>query len=383
MVERVVQARLRSDPAVALVGPRQSGKTTLARTLTSTYFDLEQESDRLRLDLQWDDVFHGSELVVLDEAQAWPEVFPRLRGTIDAQRSRKGRVLLLGSISPSLMHQVSESLAGRLALVELTPLLLIELERPNESLQDPWVFGGYPDGGILDESRFPQWQSDYLTLLAQRDLPNWGLPAKPQVTERLLKMLAAVHSQIWNASKIGQSLGLSHSTINSYLDYLEGAFLIRRLPAYQTNIKKRLVKSPKCYWRDSGLLHSLLRVHRETDLWSEPWIGASWEGFVIEQILGTLYSMDHRIDSYFFRSSDGYEIDLLLVGTKDVWAIEIKLTTAPGPEDFARLKKTAAMVGATKRILVSQTKSPIVTENDRSASLPWLLQEFTRGNVPS
>src|SRR3990172_3057946 len=166
-VAGLVRQRLRQYPAVALVGPRQAGKTTLARSLRGTYFDLEQASDRLRLDLQWNSVLKGRVPIILDEAPAWPEIFPRLRGAIDADRTRKGRFLILGSVSPSLMVQVSESLAGRLSLIELTPLLANEL--PAAPLARVWCRGGYPEGGALRPRRFPQWQRDYLDLLAQRE----------------------------------------------------------------------------------------------------------------------------------------------------------------------------------------------------------------------
>ena len=274
-ITAVLSARQRSYPAVAVVGPRQCGKTTLARSLGGRYFDLEQEPDRLRLDLEWENLANGRELIILDEAQTWPEVFPRLRGTIDRDRKRNGRFLLLGSVSPSLMARVSESLAGRLAIVALTPLLQSELGNESQR-QRVWLCGGYPDGGVLDGRGFPVWQRNYLDLLTQRDLPNWGLPAHAQTTRRLLQMLAAVHGQEWNASQVGKSLALSYHTVNSYLDYLEGAFLVRRLPAYRANIRKRLVKRPKVYWRDTGLLHALLNVSDQAALLSQPWVGASW-----------------------------------------------------------------------------------------------------------
>ena len=246
----VLRRCLEDFPAVALVGARQCGKTTLAQSLGGSYYDLEQQEERLRLDLEWPRLAASPDLVILDEAQAWPEVFARLRGAIDADRGRNGRFLILGSVSPALMRDVSESLAGRLALLELTPLSIGELSVPERSRR--WLLGGYPDGGGLAPARrFPTWQMSYLTLLAQRDLPSWGLPARPQATERLLDMLAAVHGQEWNASAIGKSLALSYHTVNGYLDYLEGAFLIRRLPACHANIRKRLVKRPKLHWRDS------------------------------------------------------------------------------------------------------------------------------------
>ncbi|HET6584780.1 MAG TPA: AAA family ATPase, partial [Nannocystaceae bacterium] len=250
LAERVVRRRLTEYPAVVLVGPRQCGKTTVAKAFEGSYFDLEQEPERLRLDLEWPTSSRGP-LVILDEAQAAPAVFERLRGTIDEARRRNGRFLLLGSVAPRLMAKVSESLAGRLSVVELSPLLLAELA--SKAARDRlWLCGGYPDGGVLRAGRFPQWQRDYLALLIARDLPQWGLPARLQITHRLARMLAAVHGQAWNASQLGAALGLSFHTVNSYVDYLEGAFLVRRLLPLHANLGKRLVKSPKVYWRDSG-----------------------------------------------------------------------------------------------------------------------------------
>ena len=254
----------------------------------------------MRLDLEWSELATANNaarsLVILDEAQAWPDVFPRLRGAIDQDRRRTGRFLLLGSVSPLLMTQVSESLAGRLSLVELTPFTWNEL-KTTVSRNRLWRCGGYPDG-VLTPRRYPRWQLDYLALLSQRDLPAWGLTAKPRQTERLLRMLAATHGQIWNASRIGQSLGVSYHTVNHQLDYLEAAFLIRRLAPYHANIGKRLVKSPKIYWRDSGLLHAMLNASAKT-LLHQPWVGASWEGFVIEQVLGVLQQHDRAFAILF------------------------------------------------------------------------------------
>jgi predicted AAA+ superfamily ATPase len=327
------------------------------------------------MNLEWDDRVAARDLLILDEAQSWPEVFPRIRGAIDRERKRNGRFLLLGSVSPTLMTQVSESLAGRLSQIELTPFLWTELKKPTLEKR-VWLCGGYPDGGILDPERYLQWQLDYLALLTQRDLPAWGLPAKPQVTERLLRMLAAVHGQVWNASQLGQSLGLSYKTVNSYLDYLAGAFLIRRLQPYQGNIRKRLVKSPKIYWRDSGLLHALLNIPDDRALLLQPWVGASWEGFVIEQILGELSSQGHMFDPYYFRTSDGYELDLVLDFGTERCAIEVKLTTSPGPADMNRLDKVADMIGVSQRFLVSQTRRSTGDAKRASCNLPGLIKRI-------
>lgn len=372
--------RLRSYPAVALVGPRQAGKTTLAQTLSTTYFDLEQNDDRLKLDLQWETVRESKTLVVLDEAQAWPEIFPRLRGAIDRDRQRNGRFLLLGSISPALMKNVSESLAGRLSVCELTPFLMTELD--GQASEDClWLCGGYPKGGILDPTRFPTWQMDYLHLLAQRDLPNWGLPAKPQTTLRLFKMLSHSHGQVWNASQIGRSLGLTYHTIGSYVDYLMNAYLIRLLPPYYTNLRKRLVKSPKLYWRDSGLLHAQMGARQSEDLFSLPWVGASWEGWVIEQILGHLSAIGVPHEAFYLRTKTGEELDLILEVGKERWAIEIKLTSSPSPEDLKKLNHLADLIKADQRALISRTPKPERSGHVLSAAVREFLRILPRGSL--
>lgn len=367
-----LRRRLREFPAVALVGPRQSGKTTLARGLRGRYFDLEQDEDRLRLDLEWNDVVRSRALTVLDEAQAWPAVFPRLRAAIDVDRRRTGRFLLLGSVSPGLMREVSESLAGRLALCELTPLLATEV--PRTKADAVWLQGGYPDGGVLGGAGFPDWQRNYLALLAQRDLPAWGLPARPGVTERLFRMVAASHGSVWHAAPIGASLGLSYHTVNSYLDYLQGAYLVRLLPPFLPNLRKRLIRSPKVYVRDSGLLHALLGVTSREQLLAQPWVGASWEGWVIDQVLGHLSSGGRDHEAYFFRSSDGLEIDLVLQLGRSRWAIEIKLTTAPSPADVERLIRVGDLIGADRRCLVSRTSRPAASATVLSCNLFGLLE---------
>ncbi len=376
---RQIRSKLKRYPAVALIGPRQCGKTTLAQQLGGAYFDMETAGSEARLDAEWETLVSGKQLIIVDEAQNAPWVFSRLRGTIDADRKRNGRFLVLGSVSPALMKNVSESLAGRLGLVRLTPFILPELKA--RQMDDLWFCGGYPDGGILDPSMYPEWQDSYLEMLATRDLPNWGLPAKPRQTLRLLAMLAAVNGLPLNASQIGSSMALDHKTILNHCDFLEGAFLIRRLQPYSVNIKKRLVKTPRILWRDSGLMHALMGVSSLDHLYRQPWLGHSWEGFVIEQTLNTLSAADLRATSYFFRTSDGYELDLVLDWGTDRWAIEIKLTSNPSSSRIDRLNTTADFIDASRRVLVCRIARKIETEKLLVASLPVWLKKLVEKSV--
>ncbi len=351
-----VKRKLSLFPVVVLLGPRQCGKTTLAQSLGGRYYDMETEGSQARLDAEWHEAASGEQLVIIDEAQEAPELFKRLRGTIDADRPRKGRYLLLGSVSPNLISGVSESLAGRVGFVEMSPFTLPELG--SGKMDALWLYGGYPDGGILEPKFFPDWQNSYLSALTSSDLPKWGLTSSAQMTRRLLQMLATLHGQALNASQIGKSLGIDHKTVQLYIDFLEGAFLTRNLPPYYANIKKRLVKRPRIYLRDSGLLHALMRIQDMDMLYGQAWLGQSWEGFIIEQTLATLSSRNHTVTPYYFRSSDGYEIDLLLDWGNERWAIEIKLTSNPSKDELARLNKVADMVEASRRILICRIAEP-------------------------
>ncbi len=375
-VSKLVRERLRVFPAAVLIGPRQCGKTTLARSFGGHYFDLERATDRARLDVAWDEVTRGRKLVVLDEAPAMPEVFARLRGAIDDDRKRLGRFLLLGSIAPALMHGVSQSLAGRLAVIEIAPFSLVEVGA--KRLERLFRCGGFPDGGVLGTRAFPAWQQSYLALMAQRDLPTWGLPAKPAVTDRLLRMVASSHGAILNATQLGQSMGLSHHTILSYLDFLDGAFLVRRLPPFEANLKKRLVKSPRLYVRDTGLLHSLLGLGQRDDLLAKPWVGASWEGFVIEQILSVRRALGDPVQAFYFRTHDGIEADLLLARGDDLEVIEIKLTSAPSDQDMARITRVADLLGAHRATLISRTRQPLRSAKRWSVDLATYLASTSR-----
>jgi predicted AAA+ superfamily ATPase len=277
------------------------------------------------------------------------------------------------------MQGVSEFLTGRIALCELNPFSVLEVNGGRD--ERLWLTGGYPDGGIIKEQDFPVWQENYLDLLAMRDLPVWGLNARPPMIKRFFGMLAASHGTIWNASQIGKSLGLSYHTVNSYLGYLEQAYLVRKVLPYHTNIKKRFVKSPKVYWRDSGLLHSLLHVRTADMLLTQPWVGVSWEGWIIEQILMALNISGSSYEGpYFLRTNDGYEIDLILSVSGMTYAIEIKLSSSPGRGDRERIEKAADMIGADQRILISKAPDHVESDDFVSTNLRGFLTK-TLGKI--
>ena len=371
----LLRSTLRRFPAATIVGPRQCGKTTLAREIGGEYFDLEQESDRVRLDLEWTRLIAGRTRVILDEAPTYPAVFPRLRAAIDADRSRNGRFILLGSVSPALMHSVSESLAGRMAVIELTPFLWTELTaRPMRSRL--WLMGGFPDGGVRRPASFPQWANSYLRLITERDLPALGIPCKPQVTQKLLRMMAALNGQQWNASELGRSMGVNYQTVTRYVDFIEGAFLLRRLPAFHVNLSKRLVKAPKIHWCDTGLLHATLGIDSDDALRHHPAVGASWESFVVEQALGTLAALGVPHSAFHFRTGDGYKLDLVIESGRERWAIDIKLTSDPSPHDLALLGMSASMVSATRAILVSQVATDAGDKRRLSCGIERFLGEI-------
>lgn len=359
MIERLALQHLlrclKQFPAVSLLGPRQVGKTTLAKNLCKSedYFDLENEGDRLKLLHDWDQIIARKSLIVFDEAQTMPELFSRLRGAIDNDRQSNGRFLILGSVSPRLIQSKTQSLAGRIAECFLYPLVCSEL--PQKPISELWFYGGFPNGGILDKDMYPIWHNSYLQKLLYIDFENWGLKASPKQTERLVKMLAINQGNLWNASQIGKSMGLNYQTINHYVDFLEGAFLVRKLQPYFTNLKKRLIKSPKLYFRDTGHLHALLGIKDYESLFYQPGVGTSWEGFIIENILHILDQKGIIVSPYYFRTNDGYELDLVLdFGFQKLWAIEIKLSSDIRISDMERLKKVSEMIKADKHFLISQ-----------------------------
>jgi predicted AAA+ superfamily ATPase len=325
---------LQHNPAVALLGPRQVGKTTLAleaaRSRPSLYLDLESERDRAKLaqpELYLAE--HLDKLVILDEVHRTPQLFPVLRGLIDQarrQKRRSGLYLLLGSASLDLLKQSGESLAGRIAYLELGPLLLTETGA--EQQDRLWLRGGFPESlQAPSDTRSLRWRQNFIRSYLEREIPQFGPRIAADTLRRFWTMLAHAQGTLLNVAQLARNLGVDAKTAQSYLDLLCALLLVRRLPPWHSNAGKRLVKSPKVYVRDSGLVHALLDIENVDALLSHMVVGASWEGFVIEHLLACA---GPQAQGHFYRSSAGAEIDLLLHWPDDqLWAIEIKRSLAP------------------------------------------------------
>ncbi|MDZ4255672.1 MAG: ATP-binding protein [Sulfuritalea sp.] len=330
-----LRSRLAHQPAAVLLGPRQVGKTTLAQALAADLpdalvLDLERESDRARL-AQPEAFFarHRQRLVVLDEVQTMPEVFAALRPEIDAER-RPGRFLLLGSASGPLLRQSSESLAGRVAYLELAPLLIEEVGATPAAASALWLRGGFPPSfTAADEAASAAWRGDLIQTFLARDLPQLGVTIPAETLRRFWRMCAHLHGQIFNASQLGAALGgVAHTTVGRYLDLFIDTLMLRKLEPCGANVGKRLVKSPKVYLRDSGILHALLNIATLDDLSAHPGAGYSWEGFVIEQIIAAAPPL---AEFSFYRTAAGAEMDLVVtLGSRRI-GYEIKLSNAPKP----------------------------------------------------
>lgn len=341
MIERHIKTqlvdRLAHSPAVALLGPRQVGKTTLAQEVgearSSLYLDLESEADRAKLtEPELYLSAHEDKLVILDEVHRVPELFGLLRGLIDRGRRkglRAGRFLLLGSASMDLLAQSSESLAGRISYLEMGPLDALEIAGPD--VERLWIRGGFPDSYLAGSDRSSQrWRQDFIRTYLERDIPAIGPRIPAETLRRFWTMLAHHQSGLLNASEFARSLGVTSQTVANYLDLLVDLLLVRRLAPWHSNGAKRLVKSPRVYVRDSGLVHTLLGLTDREAVLGHPVAGASWEGFVIESLVA---AAPEGTEAYFYRTSVGAEIDLLLRHPDGrLWVFEVKRSLSPKVE---------------------------------------------------
>jgi predicted AAA+ superfamily ATPase len=327
VIDKITRA-LTVHPIAALLGPRQCGKTTVARMIgerqPSTYFDLENPVDVRRLSAPMTVLEALSGLVIIDEVQRQPELFELLRVLVDRPHN-SARFLLLGSASPHLVRGVSESLAGRIGFVDLAGFDLTEVDTSQRDRL--WLRGGFPRSFLADDDADSMaWRQGFIRTFLERDIPQLGITIPAETLRRFWMMVAHYHALVWNAAEFARSLGASEVTARRYLDILAGAYMVRLLPPWFENISKRQVKSPKVYIRDSGILHRLLQLEGLPELQSHPKLGGSWEGFAIEQIIRIL---DTR-DAYFWATHGGAELDLLVLSGGKRYGFEIKYADAPG-----------------------------------------------------
>lgn len=333
-IESNIDQYKRIFPVIAILGPRQCGKSSLARYIQSTipgslYLDLENQDDINKISLDPGLFFdqNHDKTIFLDEIQRAPDLFKTLRYLCDKYQ-KNGWIYILGSSSPDLLKQSSESLAGRIGYLELTPFMITELyQEKGFTIYDHWLKGGYPRSYQLDENDSFIWLSNYLRNFIERDILLTGKNLSTEILWRMIQMLAHSHSNVVNWSKIGDSLGINYHTVQSYCDVLEKNFFLRTLKPYTANIKKRLVKSPKLFIRDSGIFHQIIRTNTFNDLMGHQYYGASWEGYAIENIISSLPDYEY----YFYRTSTGVEIDLILKKGNKKLAVEFKASSAPQP----------------------------------------------------
>ncbi|MEM8893216.1 MAG: ATP-binding protein [Bacteroidota bacterium] len=366
-------------PVIGILGPRQVGKTTLvkeyAKQLTKdwVYIDLEKPSDARRL-LDPELYFSSNQdkCIIIDEVQHKPELFTVIRAFVDENRVPL-RFIILGSATPHLLRQSSESLAGRVSYIELFPFSLTELT--DMDIQRHHFFGGFPNS-ILNqkEKRSTLWLDGFIKTYIERDLPLLGITASPQMTRRLWQMLAWQSGNLLNASSVGKSLGLTNHTVNKYIEFLEGAFMVNRLYSYAANVKKRLVKAPKVYFSDTGLMHRLIGLNNYEELFGSPLLGASWETYVVQQIRA---EMSDNNELYYYRTHAGTEVDLILTkGFKPLSCIEIKFSSSPtltkgfqiGIDDLGT---------STNYIIVPQGEAYLVRKDITVISLRSFLEELS------
>ena len=386
MIKRRLDTKIREalsrSPSVALMGPRQVGKTTLAHAITSTipsvYLDLEDRLDLAKVkDITAFHEENRDKLIILDEIQRMPDVFAPLRGIIDKERRRgnkAGRFLFLGSASLDLLQQSSESLAGRIAYLELHPLDLLEVNANNtDQVNALWVRGGFPESLLADsEEQSVDWRIDFIKTYLERDIPQLGPRIPAETLARFWTMLAHNQGTLLNAAHMARNLDVSSVTVGRYLDLMVDLLLVRRLKPWTSNFGKRLVRSPKIFVRDSGLTHALVHITSFNDLLGHPVVGGSWEGFVIENIMAVAGS---RVQPYFYRTAGGAEIDCILeMPGKERWAIEIKRSASPSISKGFYV--ACEDVKPTKKFVVYAGKDSFPMEGGiRAISLYGLMQE--------
>ena len=381
-ITKRLEKSISRNPAVALLGARQVGKTTLAKTVSkdmaSIYLDLEYPKDLAKLTDPTEFLAsHSDKIIILDEIQRAPDLFMVLRGLIDQNRQagrKAAQFLILGSASMNLLRQSSESLAGRISYVEMTGLNVLETGDSRKDIQSLWARGGFPDSYLAEDVGMSHdWLENLIKAYLERDVPQMGFQVPAARLRRLWTMLAHLQGETVNYSKLAANLEIDDKTVTHYMDILTDLLLVRRIQPWYANVKKRLIKSPRYYVRDSGILHRLLGITDYDALLSHPILGKSWEGFVVENIHSV---MPRFAETYFYRTAAGAEIDLVIkMPNREIWAVEIKHGVAP--KIGKHYSKTCDDVGATHKFVVygGDDEFPI-GDNARMISLPRIMEKL-------
>lgn len=386
MITRVLEKKLKEltshFPAIVILGPRQVGKTTLVRQISPflhrevVYLDLENPDDLRSLESNPQVYFEQNKekCVIIDEVQRLPSLFPRLRPIIDSYR-KQGRFILLGSASPTILKGSSESLAGRVVYLELTPFNILELS-PQKDVISLWLKGGFPEPFLMKDTKYRKfWYDAFLSTYFERDLPLLGLNTPPTTLSRAFSMFAYMQGNLCNVSNLSKSLGIDRKTVEKVMQFFISSYMLRKLPPFFINNKKRLIKAPKYYIRDSGLLHHTLHIKTISELLGHPSIGASWEGFVIEQVA----SLGLDLVPYFYRTRAGSECDLVLVrGNTPLICIEAKVNEAPSITK-GLINSINDLSTKDNFIVTPSLENPYQTKgNITVCGLPWLLKHLQK-----
>ncbi|MCB4791236.1 MAG: ATP-binding protein [Elusimicrobia bacterium] len=381
MIKRLFSQKLnhylKLFPIVSVIGPRQAGKTTFIKKelFSWKYFDLEKPSDFRRIESDMEYFFneYGNQCII-DEAQNMPVLFPFLRSFVDTNRKKKGRIVLLGSINPLLMKNISESLSGRIGFVEIPTFLFSEISKKLKlNLESFWLKGGYPEPIKWKTEDHIIWLESYIKTFTERDVFRYNqidITAQKQI--QLLTMIAHTHGKLWNASQISSAFGTSYHTINNYIDILNKYFIVRRLMPYFANVGKRLMKHPKIYFRDAGILHYLLGIDSLEMLRTSPYRGFSFEGLIIENIIQNLDAVPNaRNEYYFYRTAQGDEIDLLVKTGSKLTAFEIKTSSSVGISDLSGFQRCMQHLKIEKGIVIYMGKEDFSLTSNIEVKSAW------------
>ncbi len=373
-----LECGLESQSLALLWGLPYVGKSVLAQRISGRYFNLRDKTDREEIRTRLNKILQSDQRIIIDELDTMPEVLPSL---LENPERRQARLLLVSRVNPAMVDSLPKALKSQLRIFELSPLLLKELGKSIDP-DRRWFYGGYTEAGLLRKRQHPSWPTNYLHQLAHQHLPDAGMPINSEATEKLFKEIALRHGEPWNASEVARAIGSDYRTVNRCVEFLGRMTLVRRLPPLPAlDCTKRISKRAVVYWRDTGLLHSLLGIDNLEDIQTSCHCEASWRGFAIEQFLAFLDAECAGYKAWQFQTSDKYSLDLVLEIGGDLWAFQFLYTDTAGQGELLQLHKTTDLVKAKYRVLVTRNKRAIEHEEHAIVNLPWLFEEFRNARV--